>query len=190
MSMLSMLLRLWRHDAILLPVLWDPISSFVQTNGWFFTEPSEPGEEGGNRPQIWAEIWANSVPLNEITAYLLPPPPLYIFRPSYAPVSRYSTVFVGCFNTKIAIRSKYRQIRSVIICNCMWPGTTFYVNLNKLSQSPSQSAPTILVLKTWVGLCPEKNQVQNMDLKKAGCKKTGSLLFKKRRGQAASSPFE
>ena len=118
MSMLSMLLRLWRHDAILLPVLWDPISSFVQTNGWFFTEPSEPGEEGGNRPQIWAEIWANSVPLNEITAYLLPPPPLYIFRPSYGPVSRYSTVFVGCFNTKIAISSKYRQIRSVVIYNC------------------------------------------------------------------------
>ena len=36
----------------------------------------------------------------------------------------------------------------------------------------------------------EKNQVQNMGLKKAGRQKTGLLLCKKRKGQAASSLFE
>ena len=35
-----------------------------------------------------------------------------------------------------------------------------------LSQSPSEYAPTILDLKTWIGLRPWKNRVQNM-----GCKK-------------------
>ena len=43
---------------------------------------------------------------------------------------------------------------------------------------PSQSAPTILVLKT-LGSDPEKNQVQNMDLKKAGCKKQGHSYSKR-----------
>ena len=38
----------------------------------------------------------------------------------------------------------------------------------------------------FLGLEQEKNQVQ----KKAGCKKNGSLLLKKKRGQIASSLFE
>ena len=47
--------------------------------------------------------------------------------------------------------------------------------------SPSQPAPTILVLKTWVDLWPwKKNQVQNMDLKKAGCKKQGHCYSKRK----------
>ena len=189
MSMLSMLLRLWRHDAILLPVLWDPISSFVQTNGWFFTEPSEPGEEGGNRPQIWAEIWANSVPLNEITAYLLPPPPLYIFRPSYGPVSRYSTVFVGCFNTKIAIRSKYRQIRSVIICNCGLEQLFMWIWISWASP-PVNLYPLFLFWKHGSVCALKKNQVQHMDLKKAGCKKQGHCYSKSFSGSQTGPCFQ
>ena len=57
---------------------------------------------------------------------------------------------------------------------------------NHLStQLHSQFAPTILVLKTLVGLWPwKKKQVQNMGCKKQGAK-TGSLLLKRRRGQAA-----
>ena len=49
--------------------------------------------------------------------------------------------------------------------------------------TPNQSAPTILVLKTWVDLWPWKK------VKKKGCKK-GSLLFKKRRDQPSSSLFD
>ena len=139
--MLSMLLRLWRHDAILLPVLWDPISSFVQTNGWFFTEPSEPGKDGaiGHR---FRQKYKQIMFLWKILLLGYFPSPLES-RPSYGRASRYSTVFVGCFNTKRAIRSKSCQIRSVIICNCvleqllMWIWTswarnkilkTFYLN--------------------------------------------------------------
>ena len=45
---------------------------------------------------------------------------------------------------------------------------------------PSQSTPTILVLKTWVGLWPwKKNQVQNMDLKKARWKKNRVVVVQK-----------
>ena len=55
---------------------------------------------------------------------------------------------------------------------------------------PSQSAPTILVLKNWVGLWTWKKLGQFADLKKTGWKKTGSgffLLFKKRIGSLPSS---
>ena len=45
------------------------------------------------------------------------------------------------------------------------------------AESPSQSAPTILVLKTWVGVCdPEKNWVQTME-----CKKYGHCCSKEKR---------
>ena len=48
--------------------------------------------------------------------------------------------------------------------------------------SPSQSAPTILVLKTWVGLWPWKKSGPKYGPEKSRLQKTGSLLFKKRRG--------
>ena len=47
---------------------------------------------------------------------------------------------------------------------------------------PVKLHPLFLLYKHGSVCDPEKNQVQNMDLKKAGCKKTGSFLFKKRRG--------
>ena len=53
-----------------------------------------------------------------------------------------------------------------------------HVEMKSLKHSPSQSAPTILVLK------------QNMGCKKQGAKKTGSLLFKKRRNSLAFSLFD
>ena len=43
--------------------------------------------------------------------------------------------------------------------------------------TPNQSAPTILVLKTWVGLWPWKNQIQNMDLKKARWQNQGQCYL-------------
>ena len=49
---------------------------------------------------------------------------------------------------------------------------------------PSQSSPTILVLKTWVGLDPEKKSGPKYGPEKSKVKKTLSLLFKKRRGKA------
>ena len=57
--------------------------------------------------------------------------------------------------------------------------------------TPSQSAPIILVLKTWVGLwpCKKRKKGPKYGLQKAGCKKTGSLLFKKRRGLFLSPCF-
>ena len=59
-----------------------------------------------------------------------------------------------------------------------------------ISPSPSQSVPTILVLKTWVGLWPSKKSCPKYGPEKSKVKKTGSLWFKNRRGQAASSLFE
>ena len=62
-----------------------------------------------------------------------------------------------------------------------------------LGYSPSQSALTILVYQVdlifFQGLELLKYQ-EPCFLQNAGCKKTGSLLFKKRRDQAASSLFE
>ena len=43
--------------------------------------------------------------------------------------------------------------------------------------TPNQSAPTILVLKAWVGLWPWKNQIQNMDLKKARWQNQGQCYL-------------
>ena len=54
---------------------------------------------------------------------------------------------------------------------------------------PSQSVPTILVLKTRVGLWPEKQNWAPCFLKKAVCKKPRSLLFKKRRGNCFLLPI-
>ena len=45
--------------------------------------------------------------------------------------------------------------------------------------SPSQSAPTILVFKTWVGLWPWKKKVQNMGCKKHGAKKQSHCYTKR-----------
>ena len=42
---------------------------------------------------------------------------------------------------------------------------------------PSQSTPTILALKNWVGWRTWKNLGWLADLKKTGCKKTGSGFF-------------
>ena len=60
----------------------------------------------------------------------------------------------------------------------------------RVVQLPSQSAPTILVLKTWVGLWPWIKSGPKHGPVKSKVKKTGSLLFKKRRGQTASFLFE
>ena len=49
------------------------------------------------------------------------------------------------------------------------------------TQSPNQSASTILVLKTWVGLWPWKKSGPKYGPEKIRLQKTGSLLFKKRR---------
>ena len=58
------------------------------------------------------------------------------------------------------------------------------------STRPVNLHPLFLFWKHGSVCDPEKNQVQNMGLKKQGAKKTRSLLFKKRRDQAASSGFE
>ena len=50
------------------------------------------------------------------------------------------------------------------------------------THSPSQSAPTILVLKTWVVLWPWKKIRSKIWSAKSRVQKTRSLLFKKRRG--------
>ena len=47
--------------------------------------------------------------------------------------------------------------------------------------SPSQSAPTILVLKTWVGLWPWKKLVQNMGSKNQGAKNRVIVIQKEKR---------
>ena len=56
-----------------------------------------------------------------------------------------------------------------------------YSKLSCTAVSPSQSAPTILVLKTWVGLWPCKKR-SKIWVAKSRVQKTGSLLFKNRRG--------
>ena len=43
----------------------------------------------------------------------------------------------------------------------------------------SQSAPAILVLKTWVGLWPWKKSGQKYGIQKAGCKKQGHCYSKR-----------
>ena len=58
------------------------------------------------------------------------------------------------------------------------------------TQSPSQSVPLILVMKSGVGCWPWKKIRSKIWGVKSRVQKTGSLLFKKRRGQAATSPFE
>ena len=50
----------------------------------------------------------------------------------------------------------------------------------------SQSAPTILVLKTWVDLWPYKNQVKNMGCKKQGAKNRVIDIQKENRAAASS----
>ena len=65
------------------------------------------------------------------------------------------------------------------LCNCIWIRVV----------SPSQFAPTVLALKTWVGLWPWKKSGPKYGPEKKGFKKTGSLLFKKRKGRAASFLF-
>ena len=60
-------------------------------------------------------------------------------------------------------------------------------------QLPSQSAPTILIYQVNLIFFQGLELLKNLGpcfLQKAGCKKTGSLLFKKRKDQAASSLFE
>ena len=47
------------------------------------------------------------------------------------------------------------------------------------SHSLSQSAPTILVLKTWVGLWPWKKLGPKYGVKKVGCKKQGHYYSKR-----------
>ena len=65
-----------------------------------------------------------------------------------------------------------------------------YGDSGVLPQSPSQSAPTILALKNWVGGGPEKKTGSKIWGAKSRVQKTGSLLIKNRRGLAASSLFE
>ena len=48
-----------------------------------------------------------------------------------------------------------------------------YGDSGVLPQSPSQSAPTILALKNWVGGGPEKKLGPKYGVQKAGCKKQG-----------------
>ena len=52
-----------------------------------------------------------------------------------------------------------------------------------------RSSPNFLLLKTW-SVCDPVKKGPKYGLQKAGCKKTGKLLFKKRRGQANFSLFE
>ena len=56
-----------------------------------------------------------------------------------------------------------------------------YGDSGVLPQSPSQSAPTILALKNWVGGGPEKNWVQNMGCKKQGAKNRVIINQKQKR---------
>ena len=84
--------------------------------------------------------------------------------------------------------SKLFKCRSIACIPGLWNKASTYI-LCSTTYSPSQSVLTILVLKTWISLWPWKKSPK-YGLQKAGWKKTGSLLFKKRRGQAASSLFE
>ena len=73
------------------------------------------------------------------------------------------------------------QIIWSIILDFLWPSHLFPSRTNS-SLLPSQSVPTILVLKTWVGLWPwKKNQVKNMGCKKQGAKNRVIIIQKENR---------
>ena len=72
------------------------------------------------------------------------------------------------------------QIIWSIILDFLWPSYFFSFRTNS-SLLPSQSVPTILVLKTWIGLWPWKKIRSKIWDAKSRVQKT--LLFKKRKGQ-------
>ena len=62
---------------------------------------------------------------------------------------------------------------------CNWKKGTVYI----LGQSPSQSVPTILVLKNRVGLWTWKKPGPKYGVQKAGCKKQGQCYSKREKAR-------
>ena len=105
---------------------------------------------------------------------------MYIVHTKFIPQNCQCAQVYPVHRCRKIFRIQYRTWNLVNKINALYG----HWSTHSLAKSPSQPVPTILVLKTWVGLWPCKKKVQNM-----GCKNTGSLLFKKRRGQAASWIF-
>ena len=79
----------------------------------------------------------------------------------------------------------YSQVQDKTFDQQYWP--------TPCSHLSSQSAPTLLVyqvdLMFFQGLELNKNQVQNMDLKKEGCKKQGHWYSKREEARLLSGPY-
>ena len=75
----------------------------------------------------------------------------------------------------------FTKVRSILV--------SYFIHMRRNLNSQVNLHPLFLFWKHGL-VCDPVKKVPKYGLQKAGCKKTGSLLFKKRRGQAASSLFE
>ena len=110
---------------------------------------------------------------------------MYIVHTKFIPQNCQCAQVYPVHRCRKIFRIQYRTWNLVNKINALYG----HWSTDSLAKWPSQAVPTILVLKTWVGLWPCKKR-SKIWVAKSRVQKTRPLLFKKRRGQAASSLFE
>ena len=111
---------------------------------------------------------------------------MYIVHTKFIPQNCQCAQVYPVHRCRKIFRIQYRTWNLVNKINALYG----HWSTHSLAKSPSQSVPTILVLKTWVGLWPCKKKVQNMGCKKQGAKTQGHCYSKREETRLLREYFE